>query len=157
MSIVLTKLGMIKGGLCEGRFKARQKRERGTELAINWLLYHNCIEIKGGWCRVIKVPGKLHSFRWPIDNICKLYGGEAEIGWRRFISDIALPLYKKKTKFRLSKLQTWGADQAAKEFAIKFAIRRLEGAKSGEASFGLTTGKPPQNALYKEWLQEEGV
>ncbi len=143
---------MIKGGLCEERFRARRKRERGSELAVNWLLYNNCIEIKGGWCRIIKVPRKIYSFRWPIDNIMKLHGGDAEIGWHRFISEIALPLYRKKTKFRLSKLQTWGADQAAKEFAVKLAVKRLTDGNVGL----LETGKPPQDALYKDWLKEEG-
>ncbi len=150
--IKLNKLGMIKGGDCEKRFKARKKRERGAALAIDWLLYHNCIEIKGGWCRIINIPKKIVSFRWPIDNVMKLHGGEAELGWRRFISDIALPLFRKKTKFRLSKLQTWGADQAAKEFAVALAIRRL----TGEGLSMLSTGKPPQDALYKDWLKEEG-
>ena len=143
---------MIKGGDCEKRFKARHKREKGAELAINWLLYHNCIEIKGGWCKIIKIPRKIVSFRWPIDNICKVYGGDAELGWRRFISDIALPLYRKKTKFRLSKLQTWGADKAAQEVAVKIAIARLTAKPVGI----IETGKPPQDALYKEWIKEEG-
>ncbi len=129
---------MIKGGLCEERFKARGKRERGSKMAIDWLLYHNCIEIKRGWCRIIKVPRKIYSFRWPIDNICKLYGGDAEIGWRRFIRDIAIPLCKKKTKFRLSKLKTWGVDQAAKEFAVVLAVKRLK----GESVKMLGTGLP---------------
>ncbi len=151
MSIVVNKLGMIKGGLCEQRFKARRKRERGVVLAINWLLYNNCIEIKGGWCRIISVPRKIYSFRWPIDNIMKLHGGDAELGWRRFISEIALPLYRKKTKFRLSKLGTWGADKVAQEFVVKSAARRM----LNESTADLIDGRPPQDALYKDWLKEE--
>lgn len=149
----INKLGMIEGGVCEWLFKTRRKRDKGTKLAVDWLLYNNCIEIKRGWCRITNIPKKLYSFRWPIDNICKIYGGDAEIGWRRFISDIAIPIYKKKTKFRLSKLETWGADAAAREYAVKVAVRRLTGSESSDA---IPDGKPHQDALYKDWLKEYG-
>lgn len=151
MPIKLNKLGMIKGGDCEIRFRARRNQEKGVKLAVDWLVYNNCIEIKRGWCRIIKIPKKLYSYHWPIDNICKEYGSGAELGWRRFISHIARPLHKKKTKFRLFKLETWGEDAVARKFAVALALRRL----TGKSLAGLTDGKPHQDVLYKEWLQEE--
>ncbi len=140
-NLQITRLGIIKGGNCERWFKARSKREYGVRLAIDWLLNHNCITISKGWCKIVKLPLKLLALRWVIDNVCHLYGGDVEIGWRRFISEIARPLYKKGEKFRLTHLKKWGADKAALEFAVTSTFKHHK----------LCYAKPHRDEIYKKW------
>lgn len=136
-NLKITKLGIIKGGNCEKWFKARSNRERGVRMAIDWLLNHNCIEISKGWCKIVKVPVRLYS-RWVIKHCSSC---DVEIGWRRFISEIARPLCKKGESFRLTKLKRWGADKAALEFAFTATVRNRE----------MSYNKPHYDGIYKRW------
>ncbi len=145
MNSRITKLGIRKGGGCEKMFKCRRKRERGVELAIDWLLNNNCIDIKKGWCKITKMPEKVCSFRWPIDNICVPYGGDAEIGWRRFMQDLATPLFKSGEKFRLSTLKKWANDLAALEFAFSGTFKQMK----------ISLCQPHADSLYHKWLKGE--
>ena len=40
-NLVITKLGIIRGGNCEKWFKHRSSRETGVRMAIDYLLKHN--------------------------------------------------------------------------------------------------------------------
>jgi len=137
-NLQITKLGIIKGGNCEKWFKARSNREVGVRMAIDWLLNHNCININKGMCKIVKVPTKLHSLKWVI-NFCN--SSDIEIGWRRFISEIAIPLYKKGKEFKLTQLKKWGADKAALEFALMASIKNYE----------MIYSVPHRDELYKKW------
>ena len=141
--VTITKLGIIKGGGCEKIFKARRKRERGAELAINWLLNHGCIDINKGWCKIIKMPKCVRGFRWVID-VCKVHGGDAEIGWRRFMQDVAQPVFDSGKKFRVSKLHEWGATVASMEFSFSGTFT--------QSKIALT--KPHLDSIYKKWINE---
>ena len=144
-NLQITELGIIKGGNCEKIFKQRSDRERGTRIAIDWLLNNNCIEICKGWCKITKVPNKILSMWWVIDNICKVYGGDAEIGWHRFIQDIAVPLHKTGKKFRLIQLKRWGANEAAMEFAFSASVK----------NHLMCYAKPHHDGVYKKWAVGE--
>ena len=137
-NLQITNLGIIKNGNCEKRFKSRSKRERGVRMAIDWLLNHNCIDIRKGWCKIVKVPTKLYSLKWVIKH-CQ--GCDIEIGWCRFITEIAKPVFEKGTKFRLARLKKWGADKAALEFALTASVRQHE----------MSYSKPHQDEIYKKW------
>lgn len=137
-NLKITKLGIIKGGNCEKWFKSRSNRECGVRMAIDWLLNHNCIEIRKGWCKIIKVPTKLYSLRWVI-KFC--HSVDIEIGWRRFISEIARPLCEKGEKFRLTQLKKWDADKAALQFALTSTFKHHK----------MCYSKPHRDEIYKKW------
>ena len=140
-NLVITKLGIIKGGNCEKWFKSRSQREIGVRMAIDWLLNHNCIDIHKGWCRIVKIPAKLYS-RWVIKHCSSC---DIEIGWRRFISEIAKPLFEEGKKFKLTQLKKWGANKAALEFAVTSTIRSRE----------MSYNKPHYDSIYKKWKPQE--
>jgi hypothetical protein len=133
-NIQITELGIIKGGNCEKMFKNRNQREKGTADAVNWLLHNDCMNIFKGWCQIVKFPKRLQNMRWVIRQ-CSGKPTDYELGWRRFMSDIALPLYRSKKKFRLSQLKKWGADLAALEFVLT----------------KLSYSKPHCPEIYKIW------
>ena len=141
-NLVITKLGIIKGGNCEKWFKARSQREAGVRMAIDWLLNHNCIDIHKGLCKIVKIPTKLYSLKWVI-RLCK--SGDIEIGWRRFISEIARPLAKEGKRFRLAQLKKWGANKAALEFAFTASVRNRK----------MSYSKPHRDEIYKKWKPQE--
>ncbi len=156
--VEIGKLGIIKGGVCEGIFRNRKQREIGTISAVNWLLDNKCISIHKGWCQVVKFPQCLQNTNWVIKQ-CSGRGANYELGWRRFVGDIALPLYKSGKKFRLSTLKGWGANLAAFEFGIGTTdgsmpnphdleiIEQLQG--KSKHIFGYAP--PHQGHLFEEW------
>lgn len=137
-NLKITKLGIIKGGNCEKWFKARSNRERGVRMAIDYLLNHNCIEIIKSMCKIVKVPKQFSSMNWVIKHCSSC---DIEIGWRRFVSEIARPLLESGEKFKLSTLKRWGADKAALEFAFTATIRNR----------GMSYSKPHYGGIYKKW------
>ena len=144
--VTITKLGIIKGGGCEKIFKARRNRERGADLAVNWLLNHGCVNINKGWCQIIKMPKCVRQLKWVIKNVCHIYGGDAEIGWRRFMQDVAQPTFESKEKFRVSKLQEWGATIASMEFSFSGTFKNSK----------ISLTKPHADAIYQKWIKEAG-
>lgn len=140
----LNKLGMIKGGVCEGIFTKRSERERGACMAIDWLLNHNCIEMCKGKYKIVKVPKKLDALRWVINNVWKLWGTDAEIGWRRMIIDIAIPLCKSGKEFSLKWLKKQADDLAAHEFALASTIRNKR----------ITMDHIHYDSLYHKWRRQ---
>ncbi len=141
MNLQITKLGIIKGGNCEKWFKSRSQRELGVKMAINYLLNHNCIDIHNGMCKIVKVPPRLYSMRWVIQHCGAC---DIEIGWRRFISEIARPLQEDGKSFRLSTLKKWGVDKAALEFAITSTFKNHK----------MSYSKPHADEIYKKWIKE---
>ena len=137
----ITKLGIIKGGNCEKWFKRRSARELGVRNAIDYLLNHNCIEIQNSWCKIVKIPPRFFKMRWVIQHCSSC---DVEIGWRRFVSDIAVPLEKSGTKFRLSTLKRWGANKAALEFALMTTFKKHK----------ISYSKPHADSIYQEWKKE---
>lgn len=122
MAITIGKLGIIKGGACEKRFQAKAKRERGVDIAMQYLIDNKCIITNHGWSQIVRIPSTATNMRWIIRNVCKLWGGDVEIGWRRFIQEIAIPLYDSKKKFRMSHLKKWGQYTARSEFSLGSTI-----------------------------------
>jgi hypothetical protein len=96
MAIQITNLGIIKGGACEKRFRQRSGRERGVRMALDHFLGRGYIVFVNGWGSVIRLPNYVHSNKWIIPNICRVWGGDTEIGWRRFVHEIAEPYYESK-------------------------------------------------------------
>lgn len=137
-NLVITELGIIKGGNCEKWFKRRSERERGVRMAIDYLLNHDCIEIIKGMCKIISIPKKFWSMKWVIKHCSSC---DVEIGWRRFISDIARPLLESQKKFKLSTLKRWGADKASLEFAFTQTFKNKKFCYS----------HPHCDEIYKKW------
>lgn len=156
MRSTINKFGMFKGGVCESIFKQRQGREKGTRLAWNWLLDNKCVEVNRGWYKIIKLPKKLRSFCWPIDSICKVHGGDAEIGWRRFISDIAAQLLNKKS-FRLKWMEKWIVDLASFEIALGSDNMPFNEGHALGANGPVRVGYAPphQSELYNKWVKDK--
>lgn len=154
----LNSLGMIKDGVCERIFRQRELREQGARLAWNWLEKHNCVKIRNGWYKIIKLPQKIFAFQYVI-NTC--HDGDIEIGWRRFTNDIAKQLYKNHRKFRLAWMQKWIAGIAALEFGA-----RSKGGESLTAAHAFGAGptktilgyaKPHRPQLYDQYKAPKGV
>ncbi len=141
MNLQITKLGIIKGGNCEKWFKRRSLREQGVRMAIDYLLNHNCIEIQKGLCQIVKIPPRFFKMRWVIQHCSSC---DIEIGWRRFVSEIAVPLQESGRKVRLSTFKKWGADKAALEFALTstFSNRKM------------SYSKPHADEIYQKWSKE---
>ncbi len=143
MNLQITKLGIIRGGNCEKWFKNRSQRELGVRMAIDYLLNHNCIDIHDGMCKIVKVPPRLCSLRWVIKHCGAC---DIEIGWRRFISEIAIPLRREGKSFRLTQLKKWGADKAALQFALTRSIKKHK----------MSYSKPHLDEIYKKWAKTGG-
>lgn len=153
MSIKITKLGIIKGGVCERAFKERRQREQGARLHWDWLLSHNCVKVKNGWYRIIKECNK--SWRWAAKNIGRLYGADTEIGWLRFKQDIVPQLFKNKRSFRLKWMEKWIYDIASFELGMcskdSEPLTEAHALGAGESRTIIGYAPPHQPELYKKW------
>lgn len=141
-NLKITKLGIIKGGNCEKWFKSRSLRERGVRMAIDYLLNHNCIEIIKGMCKIVRIPKQFSIMNWVIKHCSSC---DIEIGWRRFVTEIARPLFETQEKFRLSTLKRWGADKASLEFALTSTFKHHK----------MCYSKPHRDEIYKKWKPQE--
>lgn len=141
-NLQITKLGIIKGGECEKIFRRRSKREKGATIAVNWLLNNGYIRILKGWCKVTKMPN--HGMRWVIEHVGKPYGGDTEIGWHRFMQDVARPLFESGRSFRVRDLANWGAEISSLEFALAKTFKQAK----------ITLTKPHLDSIYKQWKLE---
>ena len=133
--VVITDLGIIKGGVCEGIFKMRKERERGGEMCWEDAIREKCVSYKNGWYRMKKKP----KFRgWGE------YGAaNYEIGAFRMLDDVFPIIIKNKQSFRLKWMKLWIKDIASFEFAI-----------SGKTPFQIDRAgyvKPHQDFIYKKW------
>ena len=133
--MVITKLGIIKGGLCEGLFKMRKQREDGCQLAWDAAIEEGCVSINKGWFKVNKLPKYRKYGEYGSAN--------HEIGFYRMINDVLSTLIKTKQKFRHKWLKKWILDIASFEFGVQMSD-----------PFTITaTGyaEPHLNATYKKW------
>jgi len=158
-NLQITKLGIIKGGVCEKIFKQRSKRETGADRAWQWLLDNKCIRFCNGWYQIIKLPPKILDLKYVISQT---HDGDIEIGWRRFISDVAEQLFDSKRKFRLKWMRRWVEDIASFEFGIGTTdgsvpnphdleiIDMLEG--KSKHCFGYASSH--QDEIYKKWIKQ---
>lgn len=155
MNSRLNKLGMIKGGVCEGIFKQRRHREKGVRRAWLWLTYHKCTVNNNGWLKIIKIPNKLTDLQWVIDNVCVPYGGDAEIGWRRFMQDVATPLLNGKS-FRLKWMKKWITDLASFEMGLSSENMPFNEGHALGANGPVKAGYAPphQPELFNRWIGE---
>lgn len=153
----LNSLGMIKGGVCEKLFQRRTLREQGSRIAWEWLNKNKCIRVKNGWYKITKLPQKAFALRYVI-NQC--HNGDIEIGWRRFMTDVADQLYKQHRRFRLRWMQKWIEDIASFELGARSekgealtAAHSLGGGPS-KVIFGYARAHQPQ--LYKKYKALKG-
>ncbi len=135
--------GIIKGGVCDKRHHSRAARERGARLFLNELIKRKCIESNNGWLKIVKLP---IIPKRKISAIGAAYGGDSEVGYRRFRSDVVEQLYHKKHIFRMNWLEKWLEGICSFEFAAKAdnPLSILE----GKCEFGYAP--PHQDALYKK-------
>ncbi len=140
---------IIKGGICDKRHQSRVARERGAQLFLNELIERKCIESNNGWLKIVKlsrIPEK------GIYAIGAAYGGDGEIGYRRFRRDVVEQLYHKKQIFRMKWLKKWMEGICSFEFGAKannpFKFLSDLSILKGECEFGYAP--PHQDALYKK-------
>lgn len=137
------KSGVIKGGNCDGRHKARLARRRGVDLAWQWLQDKGCVTFYQGKHRIKEVPNT--------PSIKKLFAmcgrnGNVEIGFRRLLQDLAAPLCVERLRFTPQQMGKWLERCARLEW--KFMIAR-DGYGNKKALYYLPI-EPHDEGLFKQ-------
>jgi len=152
--------GVIKNGNCEREFRERYGREKGVALCWQWLQDNKCVKIKKGWYKIVKMPKKILDFDWVIENVYHNVGGNGEIGWRRFLTDVVGQLYKDKRSFRYKHMELWMHDIASFQLGFgcspdDYPINEGNIIKPNHPmSVGYAPAMNPH--LYKGWKAEVG-
>jgi len=110
--VKITQDGIIQGGNCDRAHRARAAREMGAKMYLNELLAKKRVLWNHGWCKIIKLA---------ITPERKIYeiGGDREIGYRRFRSDVIGVLVQTKQSFRMAWLEKWLEDICSFEFGVE--------------------------------------
>jgi len=74
-----------------------------------------CLKGRNGWYSVDKMPSISER---KVYNIGNMYGGDVEIGYRRFQDDIVQQLFNAKKRFRIGWIEKWLDDICSFEFGV---------------------------------------
>ena len=143
-----SKLGFIKGGVCDGIHQSRRKREKGA-LEVVYLILHQkrCFEEEGNKFRILNYP-KFDGMKYG-----RLWGGDFEIGMYRYTQHVIPLLIEQAMLVTKEFLKKLARQIASFEFGVSAEnpLSILE----GKASFGLCP--PHADDIYRKRFKDKVV
>ncbi len=138
----INKYGIIRGGLCEKRLKARYHRSVGSWAAWNGIKDSKHVIKNNGWFKIISLPPPRKPETFP--------GGVFETGYLRMIQDVFSNLFLSGRSFRMHSMKDWIEGIARMEFGV-YSETPLSIIISGEKfATSMCPPKPADDAIYEK-------